>query len=228
VSSGTGGDAEAGAGAAGAGDVGGTGGGGVGGIGGIGGVGGAACVPKPEICDGVSNDCNDAIDEGGVCPRGCSARTRDGHVYVLCVFPDAAQELDYDHATTWCSNAGPTLKLGPLALARIETADENDFVKAWIAEQATVSGMIWFGANDIDQEGRWVWGRGADAVQFFVGSSQGGGTPYMGAFDDFADGRPNSANGDEDCGAFDSDFAWQWNDLVCSEPRLGFICEQTP
>jgi Lectin C-type domain len=193
------------------------------------GEGGQPCVPTPEVCDGVSNGCDDQIDEGGVCPAGCTARTRDGHVYLLCLTTDASAELDYVAATAACANAGSMLGLGvTLELARLESADENDFAKAWIAEQATTDGMIWFGANDIDEEGRWVWGRGADAVQFFAGSAQGGGTPVMGRFNDFADGEPNSANGvDEDCGALDSDFDWQWNDLACGDGRLGYLCEQT-
>ena len=89
--------------------------------------------------------------------------------------------------------------------------------------------MVWIGANDIDEEGKWVWGRGEGAIQFFTGSKQGGGTAYEGAFNDFADGRPNSSDGtDEDCGAMDSDFDWKWNDLVCGDGRLGLLCEQTP
>jgi hypothetical protein len=195
-----------------------------------GGGAGGPCVPKPEVCDGVSNDCDDAVDEDGVCPSGCTARTREGHVYLLCLFTDSSQELAYDAASNRCADAGSMLGLGvTLELARVESAAENDFIKAWIAAEATTDGMVWFGANDIDQENHWVWGRGADSVQFFVGSNQGGGMPYMDRFNDFAPGRPNSANGEnEDCGAFDSQFDWQWNDLVCADPRLGFICEQMP
>jgi hypothetical protein len=50
----------------------------------------------------------------------------------------------------------------------------------------------------------------------------------MGRFDDFPSGRPNGANGaDEDCGAFDAEVEWAWNDVRCSVGRLGFVCEET-
>ena len=66
-------------------------------------------------------------------------------------------------------------------------------------------------------------------MQFFSESLNGGGTATMGRFNDWASGRPNATNGaNEDCGGFDSEFAWKWNDLQCSVPRLGFVCEQTP
>ena len=59
------------------------------------------------------------------------------------------------------------------------------------------------------------------------GDANGGGTPYMGRYNDFAEGRPNSSNAtDEDCGAFDSEVAWQWNDRECSKLLPGFACEE--
>jgi hypothetical protein len=202
------------------------------------------CEPKAEVCDGVSNDCDEEVDEGtGVCPDEGSGRTHDGHIYLLYLHASrdgqgwgpgqdgrnyGGTQEDYGEATNTCRAAGAVLGLGvEFDLARIETAEENAFARAWIAETATEAGMVWIGANDLAAEGRWVWGQDADAVQFFSSGQRGGGSAVMNLFNDFSEGQPNSANYvDEDCGAFDSDFDWHWNDLNCAEPRLGLLCEQ--
>lgn len=213
------------------------------------------CQPKAEVCDGVSNDCNDAIDEGGVCPDNGRGATFGGHVYLLYLYSadreqggpqggspgggrnqgqggsfnqGPSDQQDYGAATTTCRAAGAQLGLGvELDLARIESAEENEFARAWIMASTSEEGFVWMGANDLKQEGRWVWGQDADAVPFFTASVRGGGTPVMDRFNDFTEGRPNSANlVDEDCGAFDSEFGWHWNDLDCGVPRFGVLCEQ--
>jgi hypothetical protein len=84
-------------------------------------------------------------------------------------------------------------------------------------------------ANDDDQEGTWVWGRGASAEQFFSNGTAGGGTPYMGRFNDWAAGEPDGGDHDDvDCGAFDSSVDWQWIDELCTTLEPGFICEEHP
>jgi hypothetical protein len=193
---------------------------------GAGGASAECCEPVAEICDGQSNDCDDLVDEGA-CPAGCSARLFGEHLYLLCVNESAALQLDYNEATAACDGADSMLGLGvSLELARIESAQENQFLRDWIRETTSSEGMIWMGANDIAREGIWVWGQGERAVQFFTGNLFGGGVPFNGRFHDFLAGRPNSANGtDEDCGGFDSEADWHWNDRLCTQGRLGYVCE---
>jgi hypothetical protein len=190
----------------------------------------SGCIPEPEICDGVSNDCDDEIDEGAECPTDCSIRSYDGHLYALCLFADEDEWVTHPEATTACTKLAA--KLGSSSAFRlvwIESEPENDFLKNWIAATTPTSSevMVWTGANDLNEERTWVWGQTATAARFFDQSSDGGGKPYGDAFNDFASGKPNSANDrDEDCGGFDSEFAWQWNDFLCSDPRLGYVCEE--
>jgi hypothetical protein len=219
--------------------------GGIGGIGGTGGTAGAgakggttgeggeagsSCSPAVERCNGLDDDCNDAVDEGSVCPSGCSAKTREGHTYLLCLASGSTSGPVYGGARARCEAAAETLELGvDFELVRIESEPENDFLKAWIAASTSTSGAIWIGANDLEDENIWVWGDDPPSERFFTASNQGGGSPYMGRFNDFAEGRPNGVNGGtEDCGAMDSSFSWHWNDVVCSNGRLGYLCEQTP
>jgi len=200
--------------------------------GGAGGAGSMCCMPSAEVCDGRSNDCDDEVDEGSVCPDGCTARLNEGRLYLLCLHPEAAAQRAYADASADCAAAATTLGLSTsLALARIESAAENDFLRGWIQERLGVTpreGMVWNGANDIARETRWVWGQSVNAVQFFQGNYRGGGgTPVMGRFHDFPEGRPNSANEtDEDCAGFDSEANWRWNDRLCTQRALGFVCEQ--
>jgi hypothetical protein len=185
------------------------------------------CDPAPERCDGLSNDCDDEIDEGADCPSGCSAKVHDGHSYLLCL-RGGRDGVDYQEASDRCWEADDGLDFR-FFLVRIDSAEENSFIKDWLAELGAPEGSIWTGGNDIGSGGIWTWGQGTNAVQFFVGADEGGGSPYMGRFNDFAPGQPNGANGtNEDCAVMSSDVDWQWIDVGCSEAGVGFVCEQEP
>ena len=199
------------------------------------------CVPTPEVCDGVSNDCDAEVDEGNVCPAGCTARSYEHHVYVLCISADASTNLDYAAAGARCKGLGAELGLSiEFELSFIESSAENMFLKDWIMTDAPTMGAVWMGANDIVTEGTWVWGPAADAVEFYQGTSSGtragaggrsgtGGGTGQGRYNDWGTGRPNSSTAaGEDCGTFDSAASWDWNDVSCTDAEVGFLCEETP
>jgi hypothetical protein len=194
------------------------------------GMGGTSnCVPSPEVCDGVSNDCDDEIDEGSACPANCTAKTFEAHVYLLCMSATAGDQLAYEAASARCKSARTDLGLSfDMNLAEIETEPENTFLRDWISSTAPAPGLVLMGANDIIREGTWYWGRGAGSPEFFKQNpTGGGGTVTMGRFNDFAEGKPNGkAMTDEDCGTFDADYDWHWNDFSCTALMLGFVCEQ--
>lgn len=183
------------------------------------------CVPSPEVCDGASKDC-----DAGACPPGCSAKQRNGHVYLLCLAPSAAMGVNYAAANMRCGSAAGELGLTVhLKLSVVESADEEGFLKDWIANVAPVTSSVWLGANDSAKEGTWVWGDGPQAWPFFHSGPMGDGMPEPGKYADFAPGTPDgSAQSDEDCAAFDGSLDWQWNDERCSEPLAGYVCEQNP
>jgi hypothetical protein len=194
--------------------------------------GGSSGTAKPGGSGGAL--ASDAGGETGTGEGGsdCSIRSYDGHLYGLCLFPDEDDWVTHPEATTACTKLAAQLGASSsFRLAWIESEPENDFLKSWIAATTPISSevMVWTGANDLNEERTWVWGQTATATRFFDQSSDGGGKPYGDAFNDFAPGKPNSANDwDEDCGGFDSELDWQWNDFLCSDPRLGFVCEERP
>jgi len=69
------------------------------------------------------------------------------------------------------------------------------------------------GATDMHQEGGWRWMSGA---------------PW--SWENWADNEPNQ-NGNEDCGAFDSQAGYKWMDLECNSANHGVphyaVCEKT-
>ena len=187
------------------------------------------CVAEPEVCDGVSNDCDADVDEDDVCPPGCSAEQREGHVYLLCVAPSSATYVTYQTARMRCGSAGNDLGLMVhFELTSVESADEEAFLKDWVASVAPATDSVWLGANDIMKGGTWVWGEGPQAAPFLhVGPM--GAVPDPGKYADFAPGQPSGSNEtDEDCAAFDGSLDWQWNDEYCSSPAAGYVCEQKP
>jgi lectin-like protein len=212
-------------------DMGGAGMGGAGmggaGMGGKGGKGGCVpTIPSAELCDGVDNNCMNGPDEGSACPDNCTGATLDGHYYTFCSFENASgsgtRQRTWVQAQDFCSTRN-------MALVAIESAGENDFVRAWITRMM-LEDQVWMGANDRDpaiglgNEGEWIWNSGSTAVQFWEGNENG--SPVMNRYEDWAAGEPNNES-NEDCGALSSNHEYHWDDRACSNMYANFVCEAT-
>lgn len=72
-----------------------------------------------------------------------------------------------------------------------------------------VDSNIWIGANDIENEGRWIWSSDNTTVHYFPWRSD----------------QPDNFHSEEHCAHIFSDKEGGWNDLHCSG-RLFFTCER--
>ena len=224
-----GGMAGAGMGGAGMGGAG-VGGGGAGNAGKGGNAGAAGClptVPPMERCDGVDNNCMGGIDEGNACPDNCTGATRAGHYYIFCSFEDTSGGMA-SRFRTW-TQAQDFCMQRSTSLVFIESAEEDAFILEWITRMQ-LEDQVWTGANDRDpalignNEGEWVWGTGNNPTQFWDGDENG--SPVMNRYEDWAAGEPNNM-GDEDCAVLSSDHDFHWDDRVCTNQYLNFVCEST-
>jgi hypothetical protein len=198
------------------------------GLGGMVGTGGkSGCEPTDpadEICDGIDNDCQDGIDDDGACPDGCVGATYDKHRYLLC---HSEQTYTRMQAHSLCNDLGDELDV-PLDLARVESEDENDFLVEFLSANPDYH-LIWMSATDSmnagsPREGSWVWGPEDRALLFYDDDEV-----VDGMFAYWAEGEPNDGGvlgASEDCGVFDPDRDYHWDDRVCSEETEMFLCEQ--
>lgn len=108
----------------------------------------AGC-PGVEVCNGIDDNCNGSIDEGGVCP--CPVVDgATGHAYMLC-----ADELNWVDARMFCQAQG-------YDLAAIESASEDMLVYRQISTRGFED--TWVGLNDRDIEMTWVFNDGIPVV----------------------------------------------------------------
>jgi hypothetical protein len=207
--------------------------GGLAGLGANGGMSGAAScvptVPPTEICDGIDNDCQNGIDDHGVCPAGCFGAIYSGHRYLLC---EGTGQMTFNRndAHTACVNHGTDLGL-TLDLVRINSADEDAFVLGLIAAHQ-ITDAVWNAASDSPMapvnstEGTWVWGNSDNGVVFYRA-----GAPVSNRYNDWASGQPVDGGGpgpgmNKDCAVFDPASDWHWVSVSCDTKTTAFVCEE--
>ena len=92
-------------------------------------------------------------------------------------------------------------------LAKLDDQAEYEAIVALLQEQG--AGNWYIGLSDIEQEGDFRWLDGSPP-----------------AFTAWAEAQPDDASG-EDCGEIRTEFAYEWNDAICSTTK-GYICEAGP
>ncbi len=150
-----------------------------------------------EVCDGVDNDCDTAIDEASATNsecNGCTLFAVASRSYGFC--PAGAQ---WQAARTQCAVFGGDL-------LRIDDAAENAAVAGLPEPQSPIGGGWFIGLTDAGARGAFVW-------------VDGGGL----SFASWLAGEPNDAGGNEDCAEMEQ-AGGGWNDIPCDLERA-FICE---
>ncbi len=176
------------------------------------GSGGASmdCAEVIEICDGLDNDCDDAVDEDDTCPFGCSAATYLDQVYLFCTLPS-----DFAEAAAQCAASDMTL-------VRVDSLEENDFLWETMNDLVGEPDM-YIGGTDAANEGHWLW---PDGTEFWNGDENG--MAVDGAFEHWGLGVPNNQSADfqdENCAVLRLDSAeGSWGDRACDEEHA-FACE---
>jgi len=137
-----------------------------------------------------------------------------GSCYKVFTVPDT-----WDNAQANCKSFGAQL-------VKIESAEENDFLRRTFLTASLVT--YWIGLSDQDKEDELIW---TDGI-------------LLGSYTNWRGSNPNNMNGNQNCGHITKgsfqmtfrkgsyswsynfrDYNGEWNDLECYA-RLGYICEQ--
>jgi hypothetical protein len=162
-----------------------------------------------EICDGLDNDCDGVVDNGGVCGAGCTGATYGGHVYASCTTP-----VPFSGAATDCASKS-------MRLVRVDDAAENQFLYSIaFANPANLSNAFWpwIGGSDIATPVEWMW---ADGTVFWTGRNNG--SAVGGLYTNWAAAAPTDASGTY-CTAMQRGGNGTWVDRGCANVQP-YFCE---
>jgi hypothetical protein len=174
---------------------------------------GEACVVTNggiEVCDGLDNDCDGVVDNGGVCGPGCTGTTFGGHAYAFCTTAHI-----FNDATSDCASKS-------MRLARVDDAAENQFLYAIaFANPANTSTAFWpwIGGHDIATPLEWLW---ADGTAFWAGRNNG--SAVAGLYSNWASASPTDASGTY-CTTMQRGGNGTWVDRGCSNLQP-YFCEK--
>ncbi len=186
-----------------------------------------ACVVRPEVCDGLDNDCDDASDQGTTCVAGCAGFSIEGRGYMFC-----SEAVNRGEAIGRCELEG-------MHLVWIDSAEEQAALIESIAAADVPSPngnpemLTQIGASDAATEGVWRW-VGTDLIedsyQFWQGGAvAAGGEAVDGAFASWNTQEPNNMP-NEDCALISvlgggGRPIGSWDDRGCAA-AFPFACEQ--
>jgi hypothetical protein len=156
-----------------------------------------------EICgNDVDEDCSGRFDDDPACPDCLSDNSDPARPLLLCREPRI-----YQDAAATCAIEG-------MRLVAITSLEDNEAVYAR-ARRRLGDQAYWIGFDDLANEGTFVRSDGRDWI------------PGSDLFVAWADGEPNDAGGNEDCGHVWG-FISAWNDIPCDGAAFASVCEPIP
>lgn len=134
-----------------------------------------------------------------------SAISYNGHDYYF-----FRQYGTYTNARAACPKVSNSVD--QYLLARIDTAEENEWIRLQAAKQRGTSNKWWFGYRDFGLEGRWSWEMDYTAIAEWA---------------NWAPGHPMNSTGLEDCAQLDT-ATGKWSAVHCNSfnTLANWVCER--